>query len=134
VANTHNFIMDLPEQYQTIVGERGLQLSGGEKQRLGLTRVTLKDPRILVLDQATISLDSESKALVQETLKRMMAGQTSIVIAQRLSTILAAYQILVIDHGRIVERGNNSDLLAQGGLYAHIYETQFRAGRGIMAL
>jgi ATP-binding cassette subfamily B protein len=134
VANTHNFIMDLPEQHQTIMGERGLQLSGGEKQRLGLTRVKLKDPRILVLDQATISLDSESKALVQETLKWMMAGQTSIVIARRLSTILAAYQILVIEPGRIVERGTNSDLLAQGGLYAHIYETQFRAGRGIMAL
>jgi ATP-binding cassette subfamily B protein len=126
VANIHDFVMDLPDRYDTIVGERGYRLSGGEKQRLALARVILKDPRILVLDEATSSLDSESEALIQEALKQVMAGRTSIVIAHRLSTILAADLILVMDRGQIVERGTHTDLLAQGGLYARLYETQFR--------
>lgn len=125
-ANIHDFIKGLPLQYQTIVGERGYRLSGGEKQRMALARVILKDPRILVLDEATSSLDSQSEALIQEALSHVMVGRTSIVIAHRLSTILAADLILVVDFGRIVERGTHSELLAQGGLYAQLYETQFR--------
>jgi ATP-binding cassette subfamily B protein len=128
-ANIHQFIMDLPDGYDTIVGERGYRLSGGEKQRLALARVILKNPRILVLDEATSHLDSESEALIQDALKRVMAGRTSIVIAHRLSTILAADQILVMDRGRVVERGTHPELLAQGGLYAHLYETQFSRER-----
>jgi len=128
-ANIHQFIMDLPDGYDTIVGERGYRLSGGEKQRIALARVILKDPRILVLDEATSSLDSESESLIQEALKRVMAGRTSIVIAHRLSTILAADLILVMDRGQIVERGTHDELLAMGGLYSQLYETQFRGER-----
>ena len=125
-TNIYDFVMGLPERYETIVGERGYRLSGGEKQRLALARVILKNPRILVLDEATSSLDSESEALIQEALKRVMAGRTCIVIAHRLSTILAADLILVMDQGKIVERGTHSELLMQAGLYARLYETQFR--------
>lgn len=128
-ANIHNFIMDLPDGYDTIVGERGYRLSGGEKQRIALARVILKDPRILVLDEATSSLDSESEALIQEALKRVMVGRTSIVIAHRLSTILAADLILVMDRGQIVEQGTHEELQALGGLYCQLYETQFRGDK-----
>jgi ATP-binding cassette, subfamily B, bacterial len=128
VANIHDFIAALPDGYDTIVGERGYRLSGGEKQRIALARVILKNPRILVLDEATSSLDSESEALIQDALGRVLAQRTSIVIAHRLSTILAADLILVIDRGRIVEHGTHATLLAQGGLYAGLYQTQFRAG------
>jgi len=128
-ANIHDFIAQLPERYSTIVGERGYRLSGGEKQRIALARVILKDPRILVLDEATSSLDSESEALIQDALKRVMAGRTSIVIAHRLSTILAADQILVINRGRIVERGVHDELLNLGGIYANLYHTQFKSQR-----
>jgi ATP-binding cassette subfamily B protein len=124
-ANIHNFIAELPDGYDTVVGERGYRLSGGERQRIALARVILKNPRILVLDEATSSLDSESEMLIQEALKRVMTGRTNIVIAHRLSTILAADQILVMDRGRIVERGTHRELLAGGGLYAQLYQTQF---------
>jgi ATP-binding cassette subfamily B protein len=124
-ANIHDFIMELPEGYDTVVGERGYRLSGGEKQRIALARVILKDPRVLVLDEATSHLDSESEALIQEALKRVMAGRTSIVIAHRLSTILAADLILVMDRGKVVEQGTHRELLELGGLYAHLYQTQF---------
>ena len=128
-ANIHDFIMELSDGYNTIVGERGYRLSGGEKQRLAIARVILKDPRVLVLDEATSSLDSQSEALIQDALEKIMEQRTSIVIAHRLSTILAADQILVMDRGQIVERGTHENLLAQGGLYAQLYETQFRNQR-----
>jgi len=124
-ANIHQFIAELPDGYNTIVGERGYRLSGGEKQRLALARVLLKDPRIMILDEATSHLDSESEALIQEALERLYTDRTSIVIAHRLSTILSADLILVMDKGRIIERGSHADLLALGGLYAQLYETQF---------
>jgi ATP-binding cassette subfamily B protein len=126
VANIHHFIQELPERYDTVVGERGYRLSGGEKQRLALARVILKDPKILVLDEATSNLDSESERLIQEALKRVMEKRTSIVIAHRLSTILAADQILVIDRGKIVEKGTHPQLVTKNGLYAHLYQTQFK--------
>ncbi len=129
MANIHDFIMGLPERYETVVGERGYRLSGGEKQRIALARVILKDPRILLLDEATSSLDSESEALIQEALKRVMASRTSIVIAHRLSTILAADLILVMDRGRIVEHGKHAELLTQGGLYTRLYRTQIQLNR-----
>ncbi len=128
-ANIHDFIMGMPDGYDTVVGERGYRLSGGEKQRIALARVILKDPRILVLDEATSSLDSQSEALIQEALKRVMAGRTSIIIAHRLSTILAADQIFVFNRGEIVERGTHPELLEADGIYAGLYETQFRDQR-----
>ncbi|MDH3307709.1 MAG: ABC transporter ATP-binding protein/permease, partial [Acidimicrobiia bacterium] len=125
-ANIHDFIASLPAGYDTMVGERGYRLSGGEKQRLAIARVILKDPRILILDEATAHLDSQSEALIQDALVHVMEGRTSLVIAHRLSTILAADRILVLDGGSLVEFGNHAELLAAGGLYAALYETQFR--------
>jgi ATP-binding cassette subfamily B protein len=128
-ANIHDFIASLPEGYDTVVGNRGYRLSGGEKQRVAIARVILKDPRILVLDEATSSLDSHSEALIKQALERIMRGRTSLIIAHRLSTILAADIILVLEAGRLVEQGTHAELLAKGGLYASLYETQFRQGR-----
>ncbi|MEO8610507.1 MAG: ABC transporter ATP-binding protein [Chloroflexota bacterium] len=131
-ANIHDFIMGLPDGYDTVAGERGYRLSGGEKQRVAIARVILKNPRVLVLDEATSHLDSQSEALIQDALKTVMAGRTSIVIAHRLSTILAADLILVMDRGRVVERGTHAELIEQGGLYANLYETQFKGEREMM--
>lgn len=126
-ANIHDFISNMPEGYETVVGERGYRLSGGEKQRLAIARVILKDPVVLILDEATSHLDSESEALIQEAMQVVMQGRTSIVIAHRLSTIVHADRILVMDEGQLVEQGTHEALLAENGLYARLYETQFQS-------
>jgi ATP-binding cassette subfamily B protein len=127
-AFIHERIMEMPDGFDTVVGERGYKMSGGEKQRLAIARVILKDPRILILDEATSSLDTASERLVQEALRPLMEGRTTIAIAHRLSTILAADVIFVMDRGRIVERGSHAELLERGGLYAHLYLQQFKGG------
>ena len=125
-ANIHERIAELPDAYDTVVGERGYKLSGGEKQRLAIARVILKDPSILILDEATSSLDTTSERLVQAALEPLMQGRTTIAIAHRLSTILQADVIFVIDRGRVVEQGTHEELLTKSGLYARLYEQQFQ--------
>lgn len=124
-ANAHQFISQFPEGYQTVVGERGMKLSGGQRQRIAIARAMLKDPAILILDEATSSLDSESEQLVQEALDLLMQGRTSFVIAHRLSTIRNADQIVVIDQGRVAENGSHNELMQQNGLYKRLNELQF---------
>ncbi len=124
-ANIHDFIISLPEGYDTVVGERGYRLSGGEKQRVAIARVLLKDPKILILDEATSHLDSLSEALIKEAMQEVRRGRTSLVIAHRLSTVINADLILVMDKGRLVESGGHEDLLEQDGIYADLYQTQF---------
>ncbi|MGH2786138.1 MAG: ABC transporter ATP-binding protein [Actinomycetota bacterium] len=124
-AQIHEFVSSLPEGYETVVGERGYRLSGGEKQRVSIARALLKDPKVLVLDEATSALDTRSERLIQNAVSRLLEGRTAIVIAHRLSTILAAEQILVVDAGRIIERGRHAELLARKGLYARLYREQF---------
>jgi ATP-binding cassette subfamily B protein len=124
-ANIDEMISKLPDGFETVVGERGYRLSGGEKQRIAIARVLLEDPKILILDEATSHLDSRSESLIQEALEVLMKGRTSLVIAHRLSTVRAADQILVIDNGEIVERGTHGSLVAAKGLYASLYKTQF---------
>jgi len=125
-ANIHNVIAEMPLGYKTVVGERGYRLSGGEKQRLAIARLILKNPKVLILDEATSSLDTHSERLIQSSLDSLISGRTSLVIAHRLSTILKADMIITLDKGRIVERGNHQQLLDKGGLYAKLYNEQFR--------
>ena len=128
-ANAHDFISTFPHGYDTVVGEKGIKLSGGQRQRVAIARAILKNPRILILDEATSSLDSESEALVQDALERLMVGRTSFVIAHRLSTVRNAGRILVLEAGRVVQDGTHEQLMAAGGLYKGLYEMQFRKER-----
>ena len=126
-ANAHEFVERFPQGYETLVGERGVQLSGGQKQRVAIARAVLKDPRILVLDEATSALDAESEHLVKEALERLMEGRTTLVIAHRLSTVINAQRVVVLEQGRIVQIGPHAALLSQGGLYRKLVERQFVA-------
>ncbi len=125
-ANAHGFIDDLPDGYATTVGERGVKLSGGQRQRVAIARALLRDARLLLLDEATSSLDSESEALVQEALERLMDGRTTFIIAHRLSTVETADCLFVLDDGRIVQRGTHDELMREGGLYRRLASYQFR--------
>jgi subfamily B ATP-binding cassette protein MsbA len=133
LANAHEFIMQLPEGYDSVVNEGGSRLSRGQRQRLSLARAILKDPRILILDEATSDVDTETERLIQQALERVMHGRTSFVIAHRLSTVQRAHQIVVLDHGRIVERGTHRELLARGGVYRDLYEIQFASPENMLS-
>ncbi|MCX6022522.1 MAG: ATP-binding cassette domain-containing protein, partial [Chloroflexi bacterium] len=126
-ARLHDFIMSLPDGYDTWVGERGITLSGGQRQRVAIARTLLMNPRILILDDSTSSVDMETEYLIQQALAELMKGRTTFVIAQRLRTVKNADMILVLDRGKVAERGTHDELLAEGGLYREIYDLQLRA-------
>ncbi len=121
-AHVHDFIWGLPEKYETIIGDRGFRLSGGERQKLSIARTILRDPKILILDEATAALDSESERLIQKSLEPLLRGRTSIIIAHRLSTIVNVDLIFVLSEGRVVESGNHEELIQSGGLYKMLWE------------
>jgi len=127
-AHAHEFVVEMPDSYDTRVGERGVGVSGGQRQRIAIARALLRDPPILVFDEATSSLDTASERLIQDAIETLMEGRTVFVIAHRLSTVQRADQILVMDGGRIVERGDHATLLAQAGLYRRLYDLQFHTG------
>ncbi len=133
VANAHEFIVQLPEGYGTPVGERGVKLSGGQRQRIAIARAVLKDPAVLVLDEATSSLDTESERLVEAALERLLVGRSTLIIAHRLSTVQRADRLMVLDHGRIVEEGSHAELLRQGGIYSRLFQMQFRGDEDVAA-
>ncbi len=128
VANAHEFITGLPEGYETLVGQRGIKLSGGQRQRIAIARAVLKNPTVLILDEATSALDTESERLVESALERLLVGRTTLIIAHRLSTIQRADRLVVLDSGRIVEQGVHAELLRQGGVYAKLFQMQWRDG------
>jgi ABC-type multidrug transport system fused ATPase/permease subunit len=130
-ANAHDFVSAFPEKYDTVVGEHGMKLSGGQRQRIAIARAILRDPAILILDEATSSLDSESEQLVQEALDNLMKGRTSFVIAHRLSTIRNADKIVVIDKGVVSEMGTHTELMSNNGLYRKLNELQFEFGESV---
>jgi subfamily B ATP-binding cassette protein MsbA len=125
-AHAHEFVVRLPDGYATLVGERGVKLSGGQRQRIAIARALLKNPAVLILDEATSNLDNESERLIEDAMERLLAGRTTLIIAHRLSTVRRADRLIVLDHGRIVEEGTHASLLAQGGLYSRLYQRQFR--------
>jgi subfamily B ATP-binding cassette protein MsbA len=129
VAHCDEFIAEFPDKFDTIVGERGVKLSGGQRQRIAIARAILADPKILILDEATSSLDSESEQEIRDGLRALRTGRTTFVIAHRLSTIQSADQILVLEHGEIVERGRHAALLARNGRYKQLYDTQYQLER-----
>ncbi len=125
LAQAHDFIMETPKGYDTVVGERGMGLSGGQKQRIAIARAILSDPRVLVLDDATASVDMETEHEIQRSLRQVMQGRTTFIIAHRISSLKHADEIVVLDQGRIVERGTHAELLALGGIYRQTYDVQF---------
>jgi len=125
-AHAHEFIERLPGGYETVVGERGVKLSGGQRQRIAIARAILKDPAVLILDEATSNLDTESERLIEDALAKLLVGRTTLIIAHRLSTVRRADRLIVMDRGRMVEQGTHAELLELGGLYARLYQRQFR--------
>ena len=125
-AYAHDFIIKMPQQYETIIGERGVKMSGGQRQRIAIARALIKDPPILILDEATSSLDTESELIVQKALHNLMQNRTTFVIAHRLSTIVRADRIVVLDQGTIIDIGKHEELLKRGGLYQKLHKMQFQ--------